>query len=175
MNGLVLAGGQSTRMGMDKALIDYHGQPQYLYVYKLLEKFCDKVYISSKEKKYHLPTILDSSKLESLGPIAGIISAFEYEVNDWLVVAIDYPLFSEDHMLKLIEQTDTMANVYYNPKTGFFEPFLALYKQAFNEVLMSEIKTGTNSLQTILRKNTITQIIPENLEVIKSVDFPKEK
>ena len=37
MNGLVLAGGESTRIGMDKAIIDYHGQPKYIHVYKLLE------------------------------------------------------------------------------------------------------------------------------------------
>ncbi len=175
MNGLVLAGGQSSRMGKDKALIDYHGQPQFLHIYKLLENLCDQVYISSKEKKYSLPTLIDSPELESLGPIAGIISAFEWEDNDWLVVAIDYPLFSEEHILKLIEPTDTLANVYFNPETGFFEPFLALYKQAFKETLMSEISTGTNSLQTILRKSLVTKVIPKNLEVIKSVDYPKER
>ena len=49
MNGLVLSGGQSSRMGRDKALIDYHGLPQYAYVYDLLLGFCDKVFISSKK------------------------------------------------------------------------------------------------------------------------------
>ena len=39
MNGLVLSGGQSSRMGTDKALIDYHGIPQYAYVYDLLLRF----------------------------------------------------------------------------------------------------------------------------------------
>lgn len=175
MNGLVLAGGQSSRMGKDKALIDYHGQPQFLHIYKLLENLCDQVYISSKEKKYSLPTLIDSPELESLGPIAGIISAFEWEDNDWLVVAIDYPLFSEEHILKLIEPTETIANIYFNPETGFFEPFLALYKKAFKETLLAEIKSGTNSLQTILKKNYVTKIIPENLDVIKSVDYPDER
>ena len=175
MNGLVLAGGQSTRMGKDKAMIDYHGQPQYLHVYTLLENYCDQVFISSKEKKYPLPTILDLPQLKPLGPIAGIISAFEYEENDWLVIAIDYPLFSDEHILQLIEPTETIASSYFNPETGFFEPFLALYKKAFKEILMTEIKSGTNSLQTILRKNDVTKIIPENLEVIKSVDYPLER
>ncbi|MCE2962291.1 MAG: molybdenum cofactor guanylyltransferase [Chitinophagales bacterium] len=174
MNGLVLAGGQSTRMGKDKALIDYHGQPQFLHIYKLLENYCDQVFISSKENKYSLPTLIDSPELEALGPIAGIISAFEYEDNDWLVIAIDYPLFSKEHILKLIEPTDTLANVYFNPVTGFFEPFLALYKQTFKETLMSEISTGTNSLQTILRKSLVTKVIPKNLEVIKSIDYPEQ-
>ena len=58
MNGLVLAGGESTRIGMDKAIIDYHGQPKHIHVYKLLEKCCDQVFVSSKEKRYSLPTIL---------------------------------------------------------------------------------------------------------------------
>ena len=77
MNGLVLAGGESTRIGMDKAIIDYHGQPKYIHVYKLLEKCCDQVFVSSKEKRYPLPTILDLPEFHSLGLIAGVFSAFE--------------------------------------------------------------------------------------------------
>lgn len=171
MNGLVLAGGNSTRMGSDKSLIAYHGIPQYLHVYRMLEKYCDHVFISAKENKFSLPTIVDLPKYEHIGPINGILSAFDYEVTDWMVVAIDYPLFSDEHILKLIEPAETIANVYFNPETSFFEPFLALYRQDFKEILVSEIDSGTHSLQTILRKNPITKIVPQNLEVIKSIDY----
>ncbi|MBL7788619.1 MAG: molybdenum cofactor guanylyltransferase [Chitinophagales bacterium] len=171
MNGLVLAGGYSTRMGSDKALIDYHGMPQYQYVYGMLEKYCDKVFISAKENKYALPTILDLSQYENIGPINGILSAFKNEETDWLVVAIDYPLFSDEHILKLLVPTDTIANVYFNPETGFYEPFLALYKKAFKGSLVSQIDSGINSLQAILRTLQIAKIVPKNLEVIKSIDY----
>ena len=46
MNGLVIAGGKSTRMQQDKAMIQYHGMPQYQYVYNILQPFCSETFIS---------------------------------------------------------------------------------------------------------------------------------
>jgi molybdopterin-guanine dinucleotide biosynthesis protein A len=175
VNGLVLAGGQSSRMGADKALIDYHGLPQYLYIYKLLENFCDRVFISSKEEIYPLPTIIDLPEYAHLGPIAGILSAFQMEETDWLVLAIDYPLITEIEVSKLTEPSNELAHVYFNPETGFFEPFLAFYKKEFKSILDEELKYGSNSLQTILRKGFVHKVVPENLDLIRSVDYPKVK
>ncbi len=46
MNGIILAGGQSSRMGQPKSLLEYHGKPQYQYAAELLNSFCAQVFIS---------------------------------------------------------------------------------------------------------------------------------
>ncbi|MFZ6009414.1 MAG: NTP transferase domain-containing protein, partial [Bacteroidota bacterium] len=48
INGLVLAGGSSSGMGMgiDKRLINFHGVPQGEYLFNLLQKYCDQVFTS---------------------------------------------------------------------------------------------------------------------------------
>ncbi|MEJ2005277.1 MAG: NTP transferase domain-containing protein, partial [Cyclobacteriaceae bacterium] len=48
VKGLVLAGGQSVRMGRDKGSIDYHGMPQREYAAGLLSKVCKEVLISAR-------------------------------------------------------------------------------------------------------------------------------
>jgi len=174
MNGLVLAGGQSTRMGKDKSMLAYHGIPQYVYVYELLKPFCKEVFISAKEDKYTLPTLIDSPKYSDMGPIAGFLTAYEYASTDWLVIAIDYPRIGKSEILPLLEPTDKVAHVYFNPETGFYEPFLGYYKEPFGIQLVNAVNSGGYSIQKILQNNTVHKIVPMDLEIIRSVDFPIE-
>ena len=92
--GLVLAGGQSTRMGKDKGLIPYHGLPQREYLYHLLSRVCDKTFLSirpdQKDEIDDMEVIID--KDEYKGPYNGLLSAHkEYPEVAWLVVACDLP------------------------------------------------------------------------------------
>jgi molybdopterin-guanine dinucleotide biosynthesis protein A len=51
MNGLILVGGQSVRMGTDKSQLSYHGKPQWQYLYDLLLPFCQKTYLSCRQNQ----------------------------------------------------------------------------------------------------------------------------
>jgi hypothetical protein len=49
--GLVLAGGESSRMEQEKSEIPYHGVPQVRFCVELLSEFCEKVYLSCRKDK----------------------------------------------------------------------------------------------------------------------------
>jgi len=94
--GLVLAGGESRRMGRDKALLLRDGQSQLEYVAALLEGAVERAFVSVRQEQQEEPergrfsTIAD--RYEGIGPVAGILSAMdEYPDADWLVVACDLP------------------------------------------------------------------------------------
>jgi len=87
--GLVLAGGESRRMGRDnggesrrmgrdKALLVRDGQSQLAHITALLEGITDRVYVSSRQEQQNDPersrfeNITD--RYEGIGPIAGILS-----------------------------------------------------------------------------------------------------
>ncbi len=40
--GLILTGGFSKRMGMEKAQLNYHGKPQFSYLFELIKPFCEE-------------------------------------------------------------------------------------------------------------------------------------
>ncbi|MBL8012560.1 MAG: NTP transferase domain-containing protein, partial [Candidatus Omnitrophica bacterium] len=81
--GLVLAGGQSRRMGRDKSKLVYGQKPQFQVAYELLEGLCNQVFISSRlDQEQSLafgnyPLIVDSPSYEGRGPISGILSAMK--------------------------------------------------------------------------------------------------
>lgn len=175
INGLVLAGGKSSRMGYDKAEICYYKTPQYIHLANMLKAFCDDVYISSNSKPYSaFPMLYDDVNYHDIGPLAGILTAFDYEDIDWLVIAVDYPLISKIEIEKLVNSQNTLASVFFNSNTNMFEPFLGIYKQEFKAILQDNLKKNNHSLQKILQENKVEKIIPENFEVIRSINTKEE-
>ena len=107
LNGLVLAGGKSQRMGEDKGLIDYHGMPQRDYIYRLLSQVTEKTFMSirpdQKEEFGEEVNVIPDS-ITGLGPFGALISAFREDPNHaWLVVACDLPMLDRQSIGQLIE------------------------------------------------------------------------
>jgi molybdopterin-guanine dinucleotide biosynthesis protein A len=107
MNGLILSGGQSSRMGREKRLIQYHGKTQEAYLFELLGKFCEKVFVSLNANQHsNYPYIYDAYH-EMNSPLVGILSAFQHEPEQaWLVVACDMPFVTHETIQYLIDARD---------------------------------------------------------------------
>ena len=75
VGGYVLAGGKSSRMGTDKALVELAGRPLIARAVEKLRQICAEVHIlsSNPELEVHAPLIGDLH--EDCGPIGGIEAA----------------------------------------------------------------------------------------------------
>lgn len=174
MTGLVLAGGQSQRMGQNKALLCYQELPQYKVVAKLLQPFCSEVWISSAtnlDPNYmHIP---DDLQYENVGPTAGLLSAFLKKQADIFVLAIDYPFLTPADIAVLFQnyQTNLCTTVLYNPDTYFYEPYLGIYTQTDLISIATSITTTINfSLQKWLVANKILPSILSDYTHLQSID-----
>jgi molybdopterin-guanine dinucleotide biosynthesis protein A len=94
--GLVLAGGESKRMGSDKALLKQDGETQLSRAIGLLESHVDRVFVSTRADQADDPErskfaqIID--RYDDMGPVAGILSAMDSNDDvSWLVLACDLP------------------------------------------------------------------------------------
>ncbi|MBJ7899541.1 MAG: cyclic pyranopterin monophosphate synthase MoaC [Cyanobacteria bacterium RI_101] len=132
--GLVLTGGQSRRMGQDKALMDYRGRPHAQYLYDLLSQYCEKVFISARPRQWQgtvlesLPTLPDRE--ENLGPLGGLLTALSaYPQANWLVLACDLAAVDDEIIENLLNQVrpGAVATCYQNPEGGFPEALCAVY------------------------------------------------
>ncbi|HZB13709.1 MAG TPA: NTP transferase domain-containing protein, partial [Chryseolinea sp.] len=94
LNGLILAGGKSLRMGHDKSLIEYHNVSQREYLFAMLKNFCASVFTSCKSNQsipVHLNPLPDQYNFDS--PLNGILTAFSDDsIAAWLTVPVDMPL-----------------------------------------------------------------------------------
>ncbi|MBC7778285.1 MAG: NTP transferase domain-containing protein [Phycisphaerae bacterium] len=195
MNGLVLAGGHSQRMGQPKSLLNYHGKPQYQYVAELLSDFCEQVFISCRAEQQDLfegyQTICDTEDLGDIGPMNGMLSAFSFQLPEsfvpkksgsasslpaWFVLGCDYPLLEKSDLEQLFQARNpaSVATVFFNPETRFVEPLLGIYEAKAGPLLHEWFQQGNESLRRFLEKHEVQKAIPLRPECLKSVDTPEE-
>lgn len=91
--GAVLAGGSSTRMGRDKALLDFDGQPLIDRAIAALAEVCGSVVVAGPQRPGVDAIFLADAPGE--GPLAGIVAALRYARTPLVaVLAVDMPLAS---------------------------------------------------------------------------------
>jgi molybdopterin-guanine dinucleotide biosynthesis protein A len=95
VTGIVLAGGQSSRMGQDKAWVELAGRPLALWVLDALRAVTDDQIVVAREagrlETLGAPVVID--RFSARGPLSGIHAGLKAAQSDLcLVVACDMPL-----------------------------------------------------------------------------------
>lgn len=178
--GLVLAGGESRRMGRDKALLLRDGQSQLEYVAALLEGAVERAFVSVRQEQQEEPergrfsTIAD--RYEGIGPVAGILSAMdEYPDADWLVVACDLPNIDAATLEYLLENRsqEQPFTAFRSSYDELPEPLCAVYRGASNTIVREFVESGMVCPRKILiRSDTLLldQPDPHALDNINTPD-----
>lgn len=91
--GVVLAGGRSSLMGRDKALIEMDGRTLLDRALDLLEPQVQELLVVGDPEKYaHVGPFVIADDVPGIGPLGGIITAMRYASNDrLLIIACDMP------------------------------------------------------------------------------------
>jgi len=173
LKGLILAGGESSRMGTDKSVMDYHGVPQRDRVVELIAPHCCELYLSCKTKPENcdLPVIEDS--ISGLGPMSGILSAFRTDPNAaWLVVACDLPHLDAASIDELVQARcrNRAGTAFQNPESGFVEPLITIWEPRMYPELLLFMSQGVNCPRRALMQADVRIIEPSNPWALRNVN-----
>ena len=157
--GLIMAGGQSSRMGRDKAGLEFGGQ-------SLLELACAKIaaltpiwHVSCAKGRPRpgFPCLEDD--VESFGPVAGIAKgledAAERGLAGVLVLACDLPLMKPELLAWLLERSlaggrHPAATLWRHPESGLLEPQAAAYDIAALPHFRAALAEGRRRLSSVI-------------------------
>jgi len=184
--GLVLAGGQSTRMKRDKATLDYHGQTQLEWVMQLLRPHVTKSFVSVRPGqndpvRARFEPIVDTH--EGLGPIAGILAAqARYPDVAWLVLACDLPYLNDRTLGYLVAERDPSrvatafrAHQLDLPKHhGLPEPLCAIYEPASRAGLLAHVAAGKDCPRKFLINAGPKLLDQPDPRALDNVNTPEE-
>ncbi len=129
--GFVLAGGRSSRMGRDKALLPFRGGALAEFVARTVRDAAGSVVLVGNPELYAplgLSAIPDLYPGE--GPLAGILTALAYSSASWnLVVACDMPGITVEVLRNLFYYAATPGTDAVLPAgpSGRLEPLCAIY------------------------------------------------
>jgi len=174
LNGLVLAGGKSVRMGKDKGALDYHGKPQREFMADMLSQFCEETYISVRENQgVESEYGLLEDTFVGLGPFGAIASAMRKNPSTaWLVVACDLPLLDEKTLQFLVENRNAskVATAIYNPETDFPEPLITIWEPRSYQVMLNFLAQGYSCPRKVLINSEIELLKVKDVKVLLNVN-----
>ena len=152
LSGLVLAGGLSRRMGRDKALLPYEGEPLAARVAGRLALICDDVILASGDgrrlESLGWPQVADAHR--GSGPLAGIVAGLEGAHHPLVaVVAADMPDASPGVLLALAQRWTGQVAVVPSI-SGRLEPLHAVWWQGAAPALRARLEAGQRSLHSAL-------------------------
>ncbi|NLR92429.1 NTP transferase domain-containing protein [Flammeovirga agarivorans] len=181
INGLILAGGKSKRMGgKDKAKINYHGTEQRFHMKEILSKYTVNAFMSCRPQQ--LDDFQDQLNLlpdtfTDLGPFGALLTAFRHNPNSaWMTVAIDLPFVDDQTIMHLISKRDPskLATLYKAKDTGAPQPLLGIWEPRAYLKLLQALAFGKNSLRDILEDANIKLIEPLSDHMLSEVDTMDE-
>jgi len=177
--GLVLAGGYSTRMKKDKALLSFHGSTQVEATFDLVSDLCERTFVSCREGQFEtgrisrLPQIHD--RLIDFGPIGGLLSAMvEYPKNAWLVVACDLTYLDKETVAALVanRRPFKFATVYDSSLDGLPEPLCAIYEPGMRQRMFESLGWGNESLRKVLLSSNVKRLSLASDLALENVNDP---
>ena len=179
--GLVLAGGQSRRMGQDKALLMREGQSQLGYIASLVAQVTDGAYVSARSEQQddpersRFPAIID--RYDNMGPVAGILSAMdEHPEADWLVLACDLPNIDEATLEYLLQHRsgEQPFTAFKSSYDGLPEPLCAIYTAGSDTVIRKFVEDGIVCPRKMLI-NSDTQLLEQpNPGALDNINTPED-
>jgi len=179
LNGLVLAGGKSTRMGIDKGLLDYYGLPQRDFLFKLMQQVLGKnteIFLSTREEQNIKDLNVITDKFEELGSFGAICSAFMHNPNRaYLVVATDLPFVNKDVLELLISKRNPkkIATAIKGKGNPFMEPLITIWEPKAYPVLLSFLAQGYSCPRKVLI-NSDVEIVEIDASFIQNVNTPED-
>jgi molybdopterin-guanine dinucleotide biosynthesis protein A len=180
LNGLVLAGGKSVRMGYDKGSVNWFGKEQRYHVADMLKPFCKEVFISCRaDQKQQIDinyNVLEDT-FTGLGPFGAILSAFREQPDKaWLVVACDLPLLETETFKSLVSQrnTSSIATAFNSPNNEFPEPLITIWEPKSYSILLQFLAQGYSCPRKVLINSDVNLLQAADPEALTNVNTPED-
>lgn len=163
--GVILAGGKSSRMGNNKALLPYGGARLIDYIADTMKAISLPIYVSG-----HIhPFFCIPDTIANLGPLGGIISSVDFlltqKIHAAIFVPVDMPLINIIVLSSLINTRHNEDAIFYqdNPLPLF------LYFSPRVLTVLTDFKTYHHyerSISGFIGKLNFHQCVPNSAEKI---------
>jgi molybdopterin-guanine dinucleotide biosynthesis protein A len=152
MNGFILAGGRSTRMGSDKALLNYAGRPLIAHAVAVLQDagLTPHILGTRPDLAGYAPVIEDLHP--GCGPLGGIEAALASSGSEWNVfLPVDLPLLPAVFLRYLLERAMiTGAPATIPTLGGQRQPLCAVYGRSLHAGVAAALQAGDYKVTRVI-------------------------
>jgi FdhD protein len=167
VTGVILAGGASSRMGRNKALLDVDGIPIITRIYRtLVSLFHEVIVVTNSPLDYDfLPCRKVPDLYPGCGSIAGLHSGLAHSGTPHaFVTACDLPFLDPDIIRYLCEIRTGDYGAVVPLSKGGREPLHAVYTSACKDIFEDAIQQGERKILDVLDRINIREVPYDELQ-----------
>ena len=165
VTGVILAGGHSSRMGSNKALLPYRGGRFVEAIQRLLHDiFPEVIMVANNPKQYDfLPCRKVPDLYEGMGVLAGIHSGLYHSSNPAIfAVACDMPYLVEGLIRQLASQADPGGVLIPESPQGL-EPLHAVYGKGCLAAIEATLLSGQRRIVSFFERTNVSKMNVEQV------------
>ena len=155
ITAVLLVGGESRRMGCDKATLLFRGRPLWQIQVELLRKLKPvEIFVSARTDPGWRPSDVRfvADEPPSRGALSGLTASIrKMHTEHLLALAIDMPLMAENFLRSLCEQIRPQCGV-VSKIANRAEPLAAIYPREANGDFRKALASADFSLQPLVRR-----------------------
>jgi molybdopterin-guanine dinucleotide biosynthesis protein A len=183
LTAFVLAGGKSTRMGSDKALLQLAGMPLISRAVSVARSVADQVKIVGDPAKFASFGTVVPDVYASRGPLGGIHAALLSSTTEWnLILGVDIPFVQSRFLSFLVSLAQTSGAVVTLPSTnGYLQTLCAVYRKEFLKPAEVALAAGRNKIDTLFSGVSVRVVDQQeilhagfNTSMFRNLNTPEE-
>lgn len=176
MDAVIFAGGKSSRMGEDKALLPFGAYPTLAqYQYQKLQKYFKTVYLSCKENKFDFSCRVIRDTQETSSPLVGLLSFFEtLDVEEVFVLSVDTPFIRQETIEKLWKQRDKEIDIVIAKSPSGLQPLCGFYKKTILPYAKLQVQKNHHKLHELLDLCQTKHVMFEDDEAFTNLNYKEE-
>ncbi len=175
---ILLAGGKSTRMRKDKALLDYEGSSFLAHLVKVSKSIAASTLISSNNVMHQLEGVSRIKDLkENCGPLMGLYSCMSsLDANYFLVLSCDSPLISVELIDYLVNNHEENYDMTMLKSEDHAYPLIAIYNKNCQVSLATYLESNKRSVFGFLEKLKVQsiEVPPQFQSQIRNFNRPED-
>jgi molybdopterin-guanine dinucleotide biosynthesis protein A len=166
MTGIVLSGGESRRMGADKAFLKLAGIPMIEHVLRAMREVCSSVIIVTKKPHlyvgFNAMVVTDADDRQ--GPLTGIYSGLLRSTDEYnFVAACDMP-FLNPRLISSMRDLSVGYDITVPAFGGFFEPMHAVYHRGLLPVIEGRIRRDAQQIRALFREARVRYVTEQEID-----------
>jgi molybdopterin-guanine dinucleotide biosynthesis protein A len=174
----ILAGGKSRRMGSDKGLVNFKGEPMISHILRVLDKLNMPTSIISGNKDYiKFGKPVHQDVIPEKGPLGGLYTALEFSSAPMLILlACDMPSINSESLKRLIALA-TSCKMVVSTDGKELSPLFACYPQSLKIAVKEVILRDELKMLDFVLKQSYTLLdltVGGNTLVLQNLNTKKE-
>ncbi len=174
--GFVLAGGRSSRMGQDKALLRLDGETLAACAVRKLREVCAEVAIAGGSEGLQGLAPIVTDEIPRCGPLGGIVAALAQSSYEWnLFLGVDMPFVPQEVLRMLLSTAGGPRRVVLAEAEGRLQPLCGVYSRNALPVLRGELEAGRLKVKdAVAAVGEVGRVEFPRLDWFRNLNTPEE-